>query len=539
MWTNARGRNGERGAVAIVVAVCLVMLVTVAAVAIDVGRVLYVRSNLQLALDGAMKAAGAAAVSLPSSQNNRQIQVQSLRIAKAYIASNFQMSADLVRFDSASTSDFNVTYTPSDPNNPNANNEDSVLGTLNASVPTVFAGVLGIANVDIHLTARVKRPRPAPLEMAIIADLTPSMAEQFGSTTKVAALKTSATAMVTTLMKGDYVKVGLLPYAMYMRLPNIDDYYTAASMTSKVPWLRISANPMVTDCDGQTCTSNPGTCYNDGVPYSCTVKNCSCIKTKTRPWFWSGCLYYRPAVTGAGTTDPRTTIANPATVPYYTVSSQYLCDSLPVMTDLVSKGQTYSSGGRSYTAEDYLKLQITGFTTATVNPNAMGTYIPTSLIWAWNMLTAETSASGAPDNNFPLNSGYTAQQITQLGVRRAILLITDGNNSFFPSPRGTPNVYDAPFKIQATGQTATQQATNLARNTSDMAQICQNIRAAGIEIYIIGLQVNSDLAYRSLLQTRCASNGGDGYFFSAENPSQLTAAFEQISLAFSYNSLTQ
>ena len=535
----ARGRDGERGAVAVVVAVCLVMLVTVAAVAIDVGRVLYVRSNLQLGLDGAMKAAGAASVSLPSGQNNRQIQVQSLRIAKAYIASNFQMSADLVRFDSASTSDFNVTYTPSDPNNPNANDEDSVVGTLNASVPTVFAGVLGIADVDVHLTARVKRPRPAPLEMAIIADLTPSMAEQFGSTTKVAALKTSATAMVTTLMKGDYVRVGLLPYATYIRLPNISDYYNAASMTSKVPWLNMGVDPLIKDCVNTACKQVPSTCFNDGVPYSCMGRSCTCSSQTARPWFWSGCLNYRPALTGAGATDPRTTIANPATVPYYIVPSLYMCDAMPTLTDLVSKGQTYTSGGTSYTAEDYLKFKIAGFATVTTNPNAIGTYLPVGLIWAWNMLTAETTATGALDNNFPFNAGYTAQQITQLGVRRAILLITDGNNSMFPSPRGTPNVYDAPFKIQATGQTATQQATNLARNTSDMAQICQNIRAAGIEIYIIGLQVNSDLAYRSLLQTRCASNGGDGYFFSAENPSQLTAAFEQISLAFSYNSLIQ
>ena len=539
MWTNARGRNGERGAVAIVVAVCLVMLVTVAAVAIDVGRVLYVRSNLQLALDGAMKAAGAAAVSLPSSQNNRQIQVQSLRIARGYLASNFRMPASLVTFDSAVTSDFNIAYTPDDPNNPNANNEDSVLGTLNASVPTVFARVLGIDHVDIHLTARVKRPRPAPVEMAIIADLTPSMGDQFGATTKVAALKTSATALVTALMKGDYVRVGLLPFATYVRLPNISDYYNPANMTSKVPWLNMGVDPMATDCITQTCKSAPGTCYNDGVPYSCTVKNCTCTASKPRPWFWNGCLYYRPALTGAGATDPRTTIANPVTVPYYIVPSLSMCDNLPSLTDLVSKGQTYTSGSVSYTAEDFLKLKIAGFATVTTNPNVIGTYLPVGLIWAWNMLTAETTGTGALDNNFPLNAGYTPQQITQLGVRRAIVLITDGNNSLFASPRGTPNVYDIPIKIQGTGQTATQQATNTTRTMNDMAQICQNIKAAGIEIYIIGLQVNSDLAYRDLLQFRCASNGGVDHFFSAENPAQLTAAFEQISLAFSYNSLTE
>ena len=194
-------RHGERGAVAVVVALCLVMLVAVAGVAIDVGRVLYVRGNLQLALDGAMKAAGAASVSLGSGLTNRQIELQSQRVARRFIAGNFRLPAELVTF--AAATDFTLTYTPQDPDNPNANNEDSVVGTINATVPTAFAGVLGITHVPIQLTARVKRPRPAPVEMVIVADLTQSMAERFGSTTKVAALKSSAAAMVTALMKGD------------------------------------------------------------------------------------------------------------------------------------------------------------------------------------------------------------------------------------------------------------------------------------------------------------------------------------------------
>ena len=87
----------------------------------------------------------------------------------------------------------------------------------------------------------------------------------------------------------------------------------------------------------------------------------------------------------------------------------------------------------------------------------MGTYLPVGLIWAWNMLTAETTGSGALDNDFPLNAGYTAKEIAERGVRRAILLITDGNNSMFATPRNTPNTYDLPYKIQGPGQSAAAQ----------------------------------------------------------------------------------
>ena len=72
-----------------------------------------------------------------------------------------------------------------------------------------------------------------------------------------------------------------------------------------------------------------------------------------------------------------------------------------------------------------------------------------------------------------------------------------------------------------------------------MAKICQNIKTAGIEIYIIGLQIGADTQFRDLLENRCASNNGDGYFFSAENPRELSDAFTEISVAFSYNSLTK
>ena len=55
-----RTGHGERGVVAVIVALTLVVLMTVAALAVDLGRAIYVRNSLQIAVDGAMKAAAAA-----------------------------------------------------------------------------------------------------------------------------------------------------------------------------------------------------------------------------------------------------------------------------------------------------------------------------------------------------------------------------------------------------------------------------------------------------------------------------------------------
>ena len=199
--------------------------------------------------------------------------------------------------------------------------------------------------------------------------------------------------------------------------------------------------------------------------------------------------------------------------------------------------RTYTLNGINYNAEDFLKAKISAF--KTLQPNLIGTYLTSGLIWGWNMVTAETKADGTLDNNYPLNAGYTPAEVKKLGVRRAIVLITDGNNSMFAletKPYGLPITVGYPYPIQAVGQTAAMQAKNLAQTTADMATTCKNMRDDGVEIYVVALQIGSDTAFKSLLQ-QCASNGGVGTFFATDNPTELNDAFAQIARSFSYNSL--
>ena len=524
-------RGGERGSVAIMVALTLGVLLMIAGAAIDVIRIIYVKDQLQAAMDGAMTTAAALAVSETSGTTPDSDKMKS--IANNYFTANNRLNSGLVT---------GLKFVPQYVNT--AAIDDSMTGTLDADVVLTLGRLFGINTFHIHLDSVAQRPRPSPVQLAIVADVTGSMNDPFGATTKIAALKTAATNLVTTLMKGDYVRVGLLPFGGYVRL-DASLYHDPTTMivNPNVGWLNIGVDPNIKDCvSGITCTPVAGTCYKDGVPYSCPSQSCTCSQTKQRAWYWNGCVYFRPAAIQPDGTSPRTDRRNPSTVPYVAIASSGTCGVLPIITDLVIKDKdqptrTYTLNGINYNAEGFLKAKISAF--RTIGPTYIGTYLTSGLIWAWNMVTAETKADGSLDNNYPLNAGYTPAEVKKLGVRRAIVLITDGNNSMFAletKPYGLPITVGYPYPIQAVGQTAAMQANNLAQTTADMATTCKNMRDDGVEIYVVALQIGSDTAFKSLLQ-QCASNNGVGTFFATDNPTELNDAFAQIARSFSYNSL--
>ena len=520
-----RTGHGERGVVAVIVALTLVVLMTVAALAVDLGRAIYVRNSLQIAVDGAMKAAAAAALSQPTTYTTQQKADEMTRIARAYVTSNNTLSPGLAEL----LGDLDVQYITSGPN------EDSVVGTQKARVLMTFAKIINVKEIPLTVTARVQRPRPAPVEMVIALDTTDSMNETFGSSTKLAALKSSAKELVSVLMQSDYAKVGLVPFAWLIKLDPTAGYYAAASQTSLVPWLAFGTKPQIYDCY-KWVTSNcyyvNGTCYKDNVPYTCSLKKCGtqvCADARLRPVTWDGCVYLRPS-------PGRTTInrSSPTSEPYYGVWSEISCRDASIITDLVTKGQTFEIGTASYSAENYLNAKIDAINVSTYG----GTYIPGALIWAWNMLTTETSG-GAPDPNYPLNSGFTAAEVAQLGVRKALVLITDGNNSSFPCCGGAyAGGAETLYAIQNKAYSAVQQKTHLDDVTKDMVTICNDIKRSDIKLYVIALQISAtDLAYKAMLRDQCAS--GADTFFDVSNPAKLTEAFQTIGASFSYNSLKE
>lgn len=497
----------QRGAVAVVGAFSGLLLILSAGAATDFARGVNTRSNYQQILDSAVLAAGSVALTEPAGT-----------------------TPDLARMTDAADSVFNlnisaepgpISVTRREVNYDAAS--DSVVGRLDLSMQTSFLGLIGVSSFSMSLKSTANRPRPSPLQVVMALDATSSMGQTFGTTTKMAALKSSARSLVTTLMKSDYAKVGLVPFAGAIRLPNDQGYVDNTAGGSNVPWLSLSAPPVIYDCFAwNNCTPYTTTCYSDGLPYSCVQQSCTCSDSRRRVNSWAGCVIDKPGARGL-------TIDDPASPPYVASWSAAGC-SMPVITDLVTRGQSIVSGGKTYTAEAWLTSRIDALGPS--NP-AYNTYVPTGLIWAWHMLTAETQLDGTLDPDYPLQDGFTAQEVGAFGVRRALVLISDGNNTAYLDANGSQQMIS---KLPAS-----QQASTLAKVNADMVTICTSMKTRGVVIYVIALQLGSDLSFKNLLE-QCSSNYDpttaqrvtSDFFFDTNDPTQLTQAFQKIGKSFTY-----
>ncbi|MCA3556237.1 vWA domain-containing protein [Aestuariivirga sp.] len=555
-----RNRQNEKGAVAVLTAVLLLAAVMAGAAAIDIGKAMYVRSNLQRAVDAAVKAAAADAISESSGKTNEEIAANLATRAKIYIAANAfpptGAKGGLVDYDLSKSSSFRSVYTPTDLNNPGVGNEDSVSVTLNATVPVTFSKLF-VSSIPVSVTSTAKRPRPAPVELVIALDNTSSMDDNLSITeTKLDALRVAAKELVTSLMKWNNVRVGIVPFSGYIKLDsNTTSYFNKTSQTSLAGWLTFTPRRIggtttkiitVLQCTETKligCVTVPKTCYKDGVPYSCDDQACNyeCTKsewvtktvtTTTKSDTWNGCLWVRPP-------PEINTISNTVTKPYYGIWNADC--GVSTVTDLVSSTATFSVGSTTLKAEDWLNARIDALS---VDPDADAvTYIPNGLIWAWNMLTTETTTPGGSviDNNFPLNSGFTAAQAKLTDVRKSLVLITDGENTGVAGISGATD-YERIGRINDDSLTPDQKQSYKTQTENDMKTVCASVKSSNIAIYVVALQVNSSSNYYKLLRDDCASGTNQtkaDYFFDVNSSAGLKDAFKKIGIAQSYNSLTQ
>lgn len=529
-------RSSEQGSVAVMVALSLLVLLAFAAVAIDIGRAVYARNALQIAIDGAMKSAAANVFVQDAHLPKDEIEAKTRELAKSFIAANANFDHSLLTFDLGSADDLKVVYVATDPDHPGTNDEDTITLTLNARVPMAFAKLF-VPSIPITVSGMVKRPRQVPVQLVIVADVTSSMSEAFGTTTRIAALRTSASSLISTLMNGKYVRVGIVPFAGFVRLGDTSDFYldSGTTLTPQVPWLNMGPVPMNYACtrrEAEPCS--PKTCYrNDGQAYSCS--GCSCLAYtatgRQSTWYWDGCVYLRSPPAG-------TTISLPDSQ-YVAITNSVTCRSAPITTDLVRKDEANDGT----TVKALLQQRIDALAAVPAN-YAWGTYISGGLIWAWNMMTAETrtvqvngQGKTVLDDRYPLNRGYTDSEIESLRVRRSMVLITDGANSMYA--RRTPISGADSLSYLSNPAVESTRSTLKTQTEDDMSAICRGIEAAGITLYVIALQVDDDTEYKEFLKTRCASHGGNGTFFDAASPESLQKAFELIGASFSYNSLKE
>jgi Flp pilus assembly protein TadG len=127
--------------------------------------------------------------------------------------------------------------------------------------------------------------------------------------------------------------------------------------------------------------------------------------------------------------------------------------------------------------------------------SAGNTYIPAGVMWGWNLLTKAE----------PFTEARSDADLAKVNGRRAIVIMTDGENTISPS-------YPA--------------HNNTSRPTANLKleTLCGGVKGDKIEVYTVSFMVPSDDIKDILVE--CASKPGN--YFDADNSAQLYAAFADI-----------
>jgi len=124
------------------------------------------------------------------------------------------------------------------------------------------------------------------------------------------------------------------------------------------------------------------------------------------------------------------------------------------------------------------------------------TYIAEGLVWGWRTLSPEA----------PFTGGMTKKEMEETKAQKALVLLTDGENTRAPSYPG-------------------HDSNDAALADKLLIQACKNVKAEGVKVYTIAFDLKST-HIKSLLED-CATSPGD--FYDAATSHELAAAFKQIS----------
>jgi Flp pilus assembly protein TadG len=388
------------GNVAITFALAIVPLLLAGGMAIDYVRATNAQSMLQAAVDSAVLAAGAS-----HKVNAADIE----KLVQDYLAGNrydlqLKSTDPIIVLKGGASGDYSV----------------SASGKLD----TAFMSLAGYATMDVGATAGIVRGSgEAPLEVALVLDTTGSMSGSKIDTLKIAA-KNLADSVFDSVKDA---KIGIVPFSYYV---NVGVSHRHDS------WMLVPADytdpPACYDTFPYRsgCTTNHGTCYSDGLPYSCSWEDCTNMGTAVPECYgaythtWWGCVGSRA--------EPLNASIGSLSTPYPGLLETSCADPL---TDLSSIKTSVNS------AIDHL--------------SAYGdTFIPGGLLWGWNLL----------DPSLPFTNATSYTDIAAKGGKKAMVLMTDGANTLAENSDGSHG-----------GCLPDCSATDTL-----MLQLCQNIKDSGI-----------------------------------------------------------
>jgi Flp pilus assembly protein TadG len=500
LWAFTRAfRAARHGGVTIPFALSLIPVSFLTVAAVDFHRGENVRAGLQDALDAATLAVGRSTAVEPS-------QVQS--IGKTALDANLRAYPDTT----LESSDFHL-------------DGAKVVASAKVSMTPLISDLFTGGKLKVGAQSEVTRGGRT-LEIAMVLDNTGSMAQN----SKLDLLKTAASNFVDTMSAAashstvaNPIKVGLVPFSVTVKV---------GASYSDAAWLDTTG---ISPLNDEIFTTSSGTQHANRLTLFQQMGTS-----------WGGCVETRQAPYDVQ--DDAASSATPATLytPYFApdepgsgrgTSGSYHNDYLPDVVSSYSwkvlQGYTgkynatprttldtwsnYHYGPNSGCELAPLARMTTDFAslkTAITSMTAIGdTNIPIGLAWGWNLLSpngpfsADTAAYGAPKND------------------KVVILMTDGQNANANPGSNNASLYSGvgyiwQNRLGITSGTTTQRQTALDNRLS---LLCTNMKAKGIEIYTIRVEVND--SNNQVLQG-CATK--TDMFYDVKKASDLNSVFSAI-----------
>lgn len=487
------------GGVALPFALSLIPVSFLTVAAVDFHRGQNVRTALQDALDAATLAVGRSTAVDPT-------QVQSM--GATALAANLRAYPDT----KLESSDFHL-------------DGAKVVASAKVSMTPLISDLFTGGKLKVGAHSEVTRGGRT-LEIAMVLDNTGSMLQN----SKLDLLKTAAGNFVDTMSAAashstvaNPIKVGLVPFSVTVKV---------GASYSSAAWLDTTG---ISPTNDEIFTTATGTQHANRLTLFQQMGTA-----------WAGCVETRKAPYDVQ--EDAASSATPATLytPYFapdepgagngtsgSYHNDYVKDVVSSTNWKVLQGYTGKYAATPRTTLDTwskyhygpnsgcelapiarLTTDFASLKTAITSMTAIGdTNIPVGLAWGWNLLSpsgpfsTDTAAYGAPKND------------------KVVILMTDGQNANANPGSNNASLYSGvgyiwQNRLGITSGTATQRQTALDNR---LALLCTNMKAKGIEIYTIRVEVN-DSNYQVL--QACASK--TDMFYDVKQASDLNSVFSSI-----------
>ena len=495
------------GVVAVWFGMSVPMVVSAIGVSVDLGQTYLVKERLTHALDAAALAAAANGAEDPNVIEDK---------VHDFLAANYP-EGKIGR-----TTDIKV-----------ENYDDSLYVNATARLDTAFMKIFGMPTVDVQVSSEVTRVVGANIELAMVLDISGSMAGQ-----KIVDLREAAKSLVDIVINDNqqdyYSKIAVVPYSVAVNVGNYAATVRGPVTGPKTITAATKANPIVITSNGHGF-ANGDKIYISGVSGMTQINNkIFTVAGKTNNTFQLSGIDGRNYSTFKNTASAYCT--KPGCQYHYFQSPSGNWNNFPISTCVSERtgtnaykdvspattlvGRNYAAPGNPCLENEIVPLSSSKKTLKDkiddlVASGSTGGQV--GVAWGWYILSP-SFGSLFPSASAP--AAYGAKELHKI-----VVLMTDGE---YNSPYC--NGVIAKDATNGSGSTADHincNATNGGTSYTQAENLCDAMKAKGkdIEIYTIGFRVD-DYPRGEDLMEYCATDAS--HFYTADDGEELKAVFKKI-----------